>query len=46
MGVIHDDDVQNVNRKTTARNSTAQQFRFSKLQRLGKPTALSAAWKI
>ena len=29
IGVIHDDDVPKVNRKTTARNSTAQQFRFS-----------------
>ena len=28
IGVIHDDDVPKVNRKTTARNSTAQQFRF------------------
>ncbi len=30
IGVIHDDDVQNLNRKTTARNSTAQPFRFTK----------------
>jgi len=46
MGVIHDDDVQNVNRKTTARNSTAQQFRFSNTAASSEPTALSAAWKI
>src|SRR5208282_2290951 len=29
IGVIHDDDVPKVNRKTTARNSADQQFRFS-----------------
>jgi hypothetical protein len=38
IGVIHDDDVPNVNRKTTARNSTAQQFDSPMPGRRAQPT--------